>query len=39
VGFAADKVVALGKDVSLNARRGAGYFSGFAQGLLRPNAL
>jgi hypothetical protein len=39
VGIAADKVVALGKDVALNARRGAGYFAGFAQGLLRPNAL
>jgi hypothetical protein len=39
VGIAAETVVALGKEVALNARRGAGYFSGFAQGLLRPNAL
>ena len=39
VGFAANIVVALGKDVALNARRGAGYLAGFAQGLLRPNAL
>jgi hypothetical protein len=39
VGIAADKVVALGRDVALNARRGASYFAGFAQGLLRPNAL
>lgn len=39
VGLAADTVVAFGRDVALNARRGAGYFAGFARGLLRPNAL
>jgi hypothetical protein len=39
VGLAADIFVALGKDVALNARRGGGYAAGFAQGLLRPNAL
>ena len=43
VGFAADTLVALGKDVALNAHRGAGYFAGFATGLVRgrdtvPNA-
>jgi hypothetical protein len=43
VGFAADIVVALGKDVVLNARRGGGYLGGFATGLVRgrdtvPNA-
>jgi hypothetical protein len=32
VGFAADIVVALGKDVVLNARRGGGYLGGFATG-------
>jgi hypothetical protein len=36
--FAVAVVVALGRDVALNARRGAGYLAGFAQGLLRPNA-
>ena len=43
VGLAADKVVALGKDVALSARRGGGYLGGFATGLVRgrdtvPNA-
>lgn len=41
--FTAALVVAVGRDVVLNVRRGAGYGRGFVQGLLRgdnavPNA-
>lgn len=40
--FAAKLVVAFGKDVALNVRRGGGYVGGFATGLVRgitvPNA-
>lgn len=43
VGFVAKLVVAFGKDVALNVRRGGGYIGGFASGLVRgetgiPNA-
>ena len=43
VGFALKLVVAFGKDVALNVRRGGGYVGGFATGLVRgeptsPNA-
>lgn len=36
--FAVKLVIAFGKDIVLNARRGAGYVAGFAQGVVRPNA-
>ena len=32
--FAAALAVALAKDIALNTRRGGGYLSGFAKGLL-----
>lgn len=34
--FAVGIVVALGKDMALNARRGGSYASGFLDGLRRP---
>lgn len=34
-GFAVSLVVAIGKDIALNVRRGQGYAAGFGQGLLR----
>ena len=42
-GFGVKLVVALGKDIALNIRRGGGYIGGFASGLVRgetgiPNA-
>jgi hypothetical protein len=32
--FAASLVVAVGKDIALNVRRGGGYLGGFVQGLV-----
>lgn len=42
-GFAVQLVIALGKDIALNVRRGGGYVGGFATGVVRgepssPNA-
>jgi hypothetical protein len=41
--FAVQLIVAFGKDIALNVRRGGGYLKGFAHGLVRgdraiPNA-